>query len=419
MRYETLVNTKARYGAIAQFFHWTTALLVLVLLVLGVVMSRIPASSSEQIADKVWLYSLHKTLGMTVLSLAVLRIVWALVSTKPAPVHPERKMETLAAETVHWLLYGCIILVPLSGYVHHLASVGFAPVWGPFPINLAVVPKSLELSKQVGFFHFLLAILMAGSIGLHIAGALKHVVIDKDNTVQRMVPYGANTSGSPAKASVTSENHSVAVAITIAVFAATFGFGFLISEQNEDNLAKTQNQTASEELRDKDTKFAAHQWTVDHAVSELQIAIKQMGDDVEGVFSTWDADIVFNVDDLKASKILVRVDTGSLSLGAVTDQAKSADFLNVEKFPDAVFSSTDIVRSGDKYLANGTLSLHGVTVPVNLLFSLDIVDETATVKGNTTLNRMNFDVGADGFADEGSVAFDVQVNVDLTATRKK
>ncbi|MEM8651509.1 MAG: cytochrome b/b6 domain-containing protein, partial [Pseudomonadota bacterium] len=177
MSQSAIMNTQQRYGLVAQLFHWVTAFLILILLPLGLYMYQLPISTSEEIADKVWLYSLHKTLGMTALIVAMLRVVWAVLGPSPAPLHPERKLETFAAATVHWMLYISILLVPVVGYVHHAASVGFAPIWGPFPQEMPFIPKSVELSKYTGLMHFILAAMMGVSIVLHVAGAMKHAVI--------------------------------------------------------------------------------------------------------------------------------------------------------------------------------------------------------------------------------------------------
>ena len=101
-----LSNTNTRYGSVTRAFHWLTALLVMTLIPVAIVAYRLPYETSEQLALKAWLFSLHKTLGITVFFVALLRIVWAITQSKPAALHPERKAETFVAETAHWLLYG-------------------------------------------------------------------------------------------------------------------------------------------------------------------------------------------------------------------------------------------------------------------------------------------------------------------------
>ena len=140
-------NTTARYGSVAKTFHWLTALGILAVIPLGIIANDLPYDTAEQLADKAWLFSLHKTVGVTLFFVALARILWALSQPKPAPLHPDRGVETLLAEIVHWLLYGSLVLVPLSGWVHHAATEGFAPIWWPFGQNLPLVPESLTLSE--------------------------------------------------------------------------------------------------------------------------------------------------------------------------------------------------------------------------------------------------------------------------------
>ena len=418
MYFEKLTNTRDRYGLVAQLLHWSVAILILLLLPLGVIMEQMPASNDSEISNKVWLYSLHKTLGMIVLTLAVFRVAWALVNKRPQSLHPEKVLETLAAETVHWVLYVSIILVPLTGYMHHLTSVGFAPVWGPYPKELPMVPKSLELSERTGNVHFALAVLMAVSIGLHIAGAIKHVVIDRDDTLRRMLPAtsgkgAVNTTGSP----VSIMRHGIAVGIATVLLASTISlanYDFSNSQAPADEIVAESATHGSER-----SEYAAspNAWVVDHAQSALAITISQMGADVQGSFSTWSADIVFDREKLSEASVSVRIAIESLQLGAVTEQAKSADFLDASQFPEAVFSGNSFVETDTGYRVDGSLKLHGVEVPVNLPFELEIDGNTATVLGSTTLNRMNFGVGETGFPDEASVGFDVTVTVSLTARR--
>ncbi|MGD9294163.1 MAG: cytochrome b/b6 domain-containing protein, partial [Roseobacter sp.] len=134
-----LSNTAQHYGSISKTFHWLTALLILTLIPLGIYANDLPYDSSEQLARKAWFFSLHKTLGVTVFFVALARILWAIVQPKPSPLHPDRKLETFAGSMVHWLLYGSLLLVPLSGWVHHAATTGFAPIWWPLGQNLPLV----------------------------------------------------------------------------------------------------------------------------------------------------------------------------------------------------------------------------------------------------------------------------------------
>ena len=88
------------------------------------------------------------------------------------------------------MLYASLVLVPLTGWLHHAASEGFAPILWPFGQNLPFVPKSPALVSEVTVRPALAVHygLWPGPLVLHIAGALKHHVVDKDSTLRRMLP---------------------------------------------------------------------------------------------------------------------------------------------------------------------------------------------------------------------------------------
>ncbi|HKK97771.1 MAG TPA: cytochrome b/b6 domain-containing protein, partial [Marivita sp.] len=178
-----LTNTQSQYGVVTKTFHWLTALGIVLVIPLGIIANDMPYDTSEQLADKAWLFSLHKTVGVTVFFVALARIAWAVSQPKPAPLHPDRKAETLLAEIVHWLLYGSLILVPLSGWIHHAATEGFAPVWWPFGQNLPLVPDDAAVAEAFAGLHIVFERVLVISLILHVGGAVKHAVIDKDSTL--------------------------------------------------------------------------------------------------------------------------------------------------------------------------------------------------------------------------------------------
>ncbi|NRB04188.1 MAG: cytochrome b/b6 domain-containing protein, partial [Rhodobacteraceae bacterium] len=125
-------NTAQHYGSVAKTFHWLTALLILTLIPTGIIANGLPFETSEELARKARLFSVHKTLGVVLFFVALARILWALRQRKPDGLASHNKVEGFAAETVHWLLYGSLVLVPMTGWIHHAATTGFAPIWWPF-----------------------------------------------------------------------------------------------------------------------------------------------------------------------------------------------------------------------------------------------------------------------------------------------
>ena len=105
-------NTPFAYGAVTKAFHWIMALTIIAMLVVGFFMGGV-----EDLTTKLTLYGLHKSVGVTVLTLAVLRILWHIWSKKPPYVESLKPWEKAAAHFLHLCLYGAMIGMPLSGWL--------------------------------------------------------------------------------------------------------------------------------------------------------------------------------------------------------------------------------------------------------------------------------------------------------------
>ena len=189
-----LGNTPTSYGAATRLLHWLTALLILIAFPLGLLANRADLADAAAVERAYSLFSLHKTVGMMALAIGLLRILWSFTQPRPVPLHPARLAETFIAATAHWSLTLALLLVPLSGWLTHAAEPGFAPILGPFPQTLAAIPESPALARTAGAVHWLATKLLGLAILLHVAGALKHALVDRDETLPRMwrgVPAGS------------------------------------------------------------------------------------------------------------------------------------------------------------------------------------------------------------------------------------
>ena len=390
-------NSSARYGTVARSLHWLTALLIFTAFPLGMIANTLPFDTSEALARKGQLFSVHKTLGLLVFFVALARILWALTQPRPAPLHPGRRLETLAAELVHWSLYVALVAVPLSGWIHHAAVEGFAPILWPFGQDLPFVPKSEAVAGIAGAAHWLFTKLLLVSVALHVAGALKHVIFDRDDTLARMT-HGRVTA-EPAAAA----HPRVPALAAVLVWLAATGLAYAVARPDP---AETAAAPAA---------ATAGNWQVESG--SLGFSVRQMGAAVSGSFPNWTAEITFDEApvDGKNGSVTVTIDTTTMTLGSVTAQAKEAEFFDVAAHPTAVFRA-DILPEGTGYAAQGTLSLRGTEKPVSLPFTLILEGDTARMTGKTTLDRRDFGMGA-SYGDESSVGFPVTVTVALTAKR--
>ncbi len=377
--------------------------MVLTLIPLGIVAHDAPFATSEELQWKAFLFSIHKTLGVAVFFIALARIAWAITQPKPGLLNADNKPEAFLAQTIHWLLYSALVLVPLTGWIHHAATEGFAPIWWPFGQNLPFVPTNdLWVAHLFGSLHFAFERVLAFSVLLHIAGALKHHVIDRDATLRRMLP------GYPALPDLPAQTHSrlpilaAVAAYGVALVVGTFLWYLPGLETPKQPVETTQTETQGN-------------WQVTDGT--LAITVKQLGSDVRGEFANWSADITFDetVESGVAGQVEVTVDIASLTLGSVTEQAMGADFFDAANHPTAVFAA-DITRTGDAYTADGTLTMKGVKQRVSLPFTLALDGDTATMVGTLTLQRLDFGVGQ-SMPDESNVGFAVGVDVALTAEK--
>ncbi len=397
-----LVNTQARYGSVTRFFHWLTALLILTLIPLGIIANGLPYETNEELAQKALLFSLHKTLGLAMFFVALARIGWAISQAKPAPLHPGRKAETFLAELVHWLLYASLVLVPLTGWIHHAATTGFAPIWWPFGQSLPFVPKDDTTAHTFAALHIIFERVLVLSILLHVIGALKHHFFDKDGTLRRMWA-GAN-SQPPARGGKSHGKTPLGAAMGIYAVALAIGAGLGLFE-GETRAAPGPALEA-----------VAPDWQVQDGT--LGLTITQFGNSVSGSFEDWTAAIRF---DENATGVMgdveVTIAIGSVTLGSVTSQALGGDFFDAATFPTATFQA-DLARdpAGAGYLADGTLTLKGVAMPLALPFTLTVEDGIATMQARTMLDRRDFAIG-DTMGDEANLAFTVAVEIALTARR--
>ncbi|MGI9463574.1 MAG: cytochrome b/b6 domain-containing protein, partial [Aestuariivirgaceae bacterium] len=409
-------NTRETYGLIAQILHWATAALILVLLPLGVFMHDLPANAADEVIYKSWFYSLHKTLGVTVFLVAFARVLWTAFQPHPRSLNGHRKFENLAAHTVHWMLYGAIILMPLTGWLHHSASEGFAPIWWPLFQDLPVVPKNPQLAMFFGTAHFFTAILLGVAVFLHVAGALKHALVDRDATLQRMIPGRSNVVSSEL-----SEPHFKRLPKFLAIFSFFVLGGAVVAgytmnqsgNQSGNQLGAALNQPTASAVDQ-----AAMGWVVDKEKSLLSIQIIQMGNPVAGQFNNWKAAIKFDPENLKNASVQVEVDVASISLGGVSEQAKGSEFLNVAEHPIAhLVSESFTSTAAGTYQMLGRLSLAGRDQPVELPFTLKIENNRAFVEAEVELQRLAFGIGEKGFSGDGQLGFGVLVKVILEAEK--
>ncbi|MGY0560922.1 MULTISPECIES: cytochrome b [unclassified Luteimonas] len=180
----SLKNTRERWGGVSQALHWLVALLILLQGPLGIVMASLPNSP-----DKIRLYALHKSIGLTILALATLRLCWRLYAGAPAALADVPGWQQAAARLSHRLLYALLFAIPLSGWLFNSAA-GFPMQWfGLFNLP-AIASADPALREFAGNLHLWLFWLLVAVTLVHAAAALHHHLIAGHPTLARMLPRG-------------------------------------------------------------------------------------------------------------------------------------------------------------------------------------------------------------------------------------
>src|SRR3990167_7054195 len=168
-----LKNTATSYGSVAKFFHWLIVILLLCMLVFGYFLDDIPKAYQGMA------YNIHKLTGLTILSLMILRALWALINPKPELPATDPAWQHSGARIVHLLLYVVVIAMPLAGWIGSSAA-NKPPHIGDFNLLLPVA-QDKALTEASFDMHNQLAIIIIVLISLHILAALYHHFIQKDN----------------------------------------------------------------------------------------------------------------------------------------------------------------------------------------------------------------------------------------------
>ena len=181
-------NPISTYTGTAKILHWLMALLLFAMLGLGFYMSDLPLSP-----QKLQLYSWHKWTGVSAFLLLVIRLAWRLTHQPPALPTLTPKIQQWAAHLGHGSLYVLMLVIPLSGWLMSSAK-GFQTVWfGVLPIP-DLLEKNKELGAVLAEVHESLNIILILVLLIHIAATIKHHVLDKDDTLRRMLPSKSSST---------------------------------------------------------------------------------------------------------------------------------------------------------------------------------------------------------------------------------
>ena len=177
-----LKSSDSRWGSVAQWLHWLMALAILGNGILGLIMVDMSRGMS-----KLNIFAIHKSIGLTVLALLILRVCWRMFDRKPRD-EPMPRWQRLAAHATHAVLYVFMLAIPLSGWIYNSAH-GNPLQWFKLFNLPALVEKNETISAIAGEVHEILFWTLLAVLVAHVGAALVHHVFERDNTLLRMLPF--------------------------------------------------------------------------------------------------------------------------------------------------------------------------------------------------------------------------------------
>jgi cytochrome b561/polyisoprenoid-binding protein YceI len=420
-----------RYSRMAIFLHWAIALGLAFQIALG---WRFEYEKPG--GELFWLYQLHKSVGISILLLSLLRLAIRLMVERPSPEADSIWARRLSG-AVHSGLYVVMIGGPLTGWL--LVSTaklrvptllfGMVP-WPHLPFVAGLEGAARQNLHEIGEnAHGIIAWIGIGLFALHVAGALRHQWLLRQPLMERMLPFATRRSRVlPSLVAVTlliAAAWTVACVIHAPAVKPPLAAVATPVSQPVEQAAPVAVPEAAVAIEENVTAaqiepIAVRHWTVAPG-GRLGFTAQWNNSPVIGSFSSWKADIAFDPAALDRSSIGVTIDLASAVSGdSQRDEAlKGSEFFDTPTHPTARYETKSIkALGGDRYRANGTLTLKGVSKPLRLDFTVPIRDRKAIVKGHASLDRTLFGVGTGQWAGTGAIAADVAIDFAFTARAK-
>lgn len=456
-----MAETNQRYTAIAIVLHWAIAFAILFNIPLGLWMHG--RAEANDVSEGVFrAFQLHKSVGLTVLALSVVRIGWRLTHAQPPlPAHMPT-WEKRTARITHFLFYLVMLALPLTGWLY--VSAGWSvhtdrPLVVPTRyFGLFRVPDLFGLSHaddevrastafNVLKLHWALGWATLALAALHVVAALKHQFFDRDEVMAHMVP-GLRApfakDGAPHdRTRLATLGFGLSITTLLAALALYTVFTLPLGRapplppstfQTIDTATMTDTSTtatpataatstAINAVPPQGPTTGLVNWRVNQASSAIGFSFvyqdPENGDTTfNGAFGQWRADIRFDPNDLAHSSAVVIIQVASAHDGVdIHDRGlPTTEWFDAGAHPTAEFRTTSIHRSGSGYEAAGQLTIKGHAQPVTLPFTLSIDGDHARMSGHLSISRREFDIGVHSDAND-MISPTVTINVRVDATR--
>jgi len=400
-----------RYGGVARFFHWSIAALIVLQFVLAQ-LGDLAEEDGERLRQLALLAN-HKSVGMTVLLLATLRIAWRFVSTPPSLPSAMPAWQRTVSFCSHGSLYVLLFALPITGWLMSSASAYSVSWFGLFTWPDLVEP-SKPLLDVLRSTHGILAKLLFVVALIHIGAALKHHLVDRDDVLKRMsstlsyaLSLGIVVIGTWSLTDVGRSAAGIDDAGGIVLAADTAATGD----------ASNQSSGSAASGGETVTTPAANPWAVDYEASYIEFTAEQAGAPFTGRWTRWTADMRFSDDALDTSvfDVRIRVDGVSTDDEERDSTLQDPEFFDAESWPVVRFRTGPIRKDGDAYVSDSSLSVKGRETPVTFRFEIAEDGRRRELTGSARLDRLALDVGTGEWSDTSWIGQYVDVEVLVVA----
>jgi cytochrome b561 len=346
-----MTSSPRRYGLAARSSHWILAALILGNIALGLYFVGLPFSP-----QKLRLFSWHKWIGVVVLPLALPLLHWRMTRGElPLPASMP-SWERALSRAAHLLLYAGIVASALSGWLYSSAA-GFQTVlFGVLPIP-DLISKDTAAAETLRTAHRWINDALLAVVLMHVIGAFKHHLVDRDDVLARMAPF-----------------------LLLALTATPL--------------------------------FAAAPHPIDAVHSSIRFVSRQMNVPVEGRFRRFSGTVAFDAAKPEATQAQFEVDVGSIDLESAEAEGelKGPQWFDTSRFPKATFTARSVRALGaGRYEAIGALTIKGATQAITAPFTLTSSAANTVVEGQFNVKRLAFRLGEGPWSDTGTVADEVVV----------
>ncbi len=413
-----------------RLLHWSSALLVIVLIGFGKWIADLDLTSPSAISASVWKFSLHKSVGLIVLILTLARLTSMWLGKGFTPSHHGR-LEVVAATAVQTYFICALVLLPLSGLAMHVFSSASAPIWLLPSSWLHFSPARPAVVNKAASFHYFIANGLLIMLILHVAGALKHHWLDRDATLLRMLSGRAR----PANTVDTNEQDvrssvKIGIRLGVAIVAATSIFALVTQsghdhDHDHDHSHDHDHATGAKATQANDSaEVVEGRWYSIDDDSELRIKAVQGTDPFEAEFQSFSVVVDEAAPSVPAS-LSVTIDSASFVSG-VSDRDQvvaGSDWLDAKAFAQARYTTVSIEVVDDEiYRGEGTLTIREAEAPVQIKFDYTQHGEIAGARrmtGSAEFDRMAIDLGRGDFSAESAAGKLIKVEFDIVLKRNE